>query len=48
MTEIFIEDREKWTNKGKDKQKEADSLLHNTTSYTQHLYQFQNPRHSSS
>ena len=31
--------REKWTNKENDKQEEADSLLHNTTSYTQHLYQ---------
>ena len=26
-------------NKGNDKQQEADSLLNNTTSYTQHLYQ---------
>ena len=26
-------------NKGNDKQEEADSLLHNTTIYTQHLYQ---------
>ena len=29
----------KWTNKGNDKQEDADSLLHNTTSHTQHLYQ---------
>ena len=29
----------KWINKRNDKQKEADSLLHTTTSYTQHLYQ---------
>ena len=29
----------KWTNNGNDKQEEADSLLHNTTSYTEHLYQ---------
>ena len=39
VTEIFIGEREKWTNKGNDKQEEADSLLHNTTSHTQHLYQ---------
>ena len=26
--------------KGNDMQEEADSLLHNTTRYTQHLYQF--------
>ena len=30
MTEIFIEEKEKWKNKGNDKQEEADSLLHNT------------------
>ena len=34
MTEIFIGEKEKWTNKENDKQEEADSLLHNTTSYT--------------
>ena len=45
VMEIFIGEREKWTNKGNDKQEEADSLLH-STSYTQHLYQ--NPRCSSS
>ena len=28
----------KRTNNGNDKQEEADSLLHNTTSYAQHLY----------
>ena len=39
VTKIFIGEKEKWTNKGNDKQEEADSLLHNTTSYTQHLYQ---------
>ena len=39
MTEIFIGEKEKWINKGNDKQEEADSRLHNTTSYTQHLYQ---------
>ena len=30
---------EKWTNKGNSKHQVADSLLHNTTSHTQHLYQ---------
>ena len=39
VTEIFIGEKEKWTNKENDKQEEADSLLYNTTSYTQHLYQ---------
>ena len=32
VMEIFTKEREKWTNKGNDKQEEADSLLHNTTS----------------
>ena len=45
VTEIFIGEKEKWTNNGNEKQEAADSLLHNTTSYTQHLY---NPRFSSS
>ena len=39
VTESFIGEKEKWTNKGNDKQQHADSLLHNTTSHTQHLYQ---------
>ena len=39
VTENFIGEKEKWTNKGNDKQEEVDSLLHNTISYTQHLYQ---------
>ena len=39
VTKSFIGKKEKWTNKGNDKQEEADSLLHNTTSHTQHLYQ---------
>ena len=39
VTEIFIGEEEKRTNKGNDKQEEADSLLHNTISYTQHLHQ---------
>ena len=38
MMEIFIGKREKWSNKGNDKQEEADSLLHNTISHTQHLF----------
>ena len=39
VTEIFIGEKEKWTNNGNDMQEEADSLIHNKTSYTQHLYQ---------
>ena len=39
VTEIFIGEKEKWTNKGNGKQEKVDSLLHNTTSYTQQLYQ---------
>ena len=35
----FTEEKEKWTNKGNDKQQHADSLLHNTPSHYQHLYQ---------
>ena len=38
-TKSFIGEKEKWTNKRNDKQQNADSLLHNTTSHTQHLYQ---------
>ena len=30
--------KEKWINKGTDKQYVADSLLHNTTCHTQGLY----------
>ena len=33
MMENFIGKKEKWTNKGTDKQYTADSLLHSTTSY---------------
>ena len=39
VTENLIGEKEKWTNKGNGKHQEADSLLHNTTSHTQHLYQ---------
>ena len=39
VTENLFGDKEKWTNKGNDKQQHADSLLHDTTSHTQHLYQ---------
>ena len=38
VTENLLGEKEKWTNK-KDKQQHADSLLHNATSHTQHLYQ---------
>ena len=39
MTEIFIGEKEKLTNKGNDKLEEADSLLHNITSHAQQLQQ---------
>ena len=39
VTKGFIGEKEKWINKRNDKQQHADSLLHNTTSHTQHLYQ---------
>ena len=37
VPDIFIEENEKCTNKGNDKQEEADSLLHILRSHTQHL-----------
>ena len=37
MTEFSIREKEKWTNKGTDKQEMADSFLHNTTYHT-HLF----------
>ena len=39
VTENLLGEKEKRTNKGNDKHEEADSLLHNTTSHSQHLYQ---------
>ena len=39
VTKKFIGEKEKWTNKGNNMQQHTDSLLHNTTSHTQHLYQ---------
>ena len=39
VIENLIGEKEKWTNKGNGKHQEADSLLHNATSHTQHLYQ---------
>ena len=40
MQEIFIGEKEKWTNKGTDKQYVAGFfLLHNTTHHYQALYQ---------
>ena len=39
VTETLLGEKAKWTNKGNDKQQHADSLLHNTKSHTQHLYQ---------
>ena len=38
LTKICIEEKEKWINKGNDKHKEADSVLHHTSSRTQNLY----------
>ena len=38
-TEIFIGEKEKWINKGTDKQYVAVLLLHNTTNHYQALYQ---------
>ena len=38
-TEISIGEKEKWTNKGTDKQYVAVVLLHNTTHHYQALYQ---------
>ena len=39
VTEMFIGEKEKWTNKGTDKQYVAAFLLHNTTHHYQALYQ---------
>ena len=39
MTEISIREKEKWTNKGTDKQERADSFLHITTDPTHCLHQ---------
>ena len=39
VKEIFIREKEKWTNKRTDKQYVADSLIHSTTVHYQALYQ---------
>ena len=39
LTKNVTGGKEKWTNKLNDKHKDADSLLHNTTSHIQCLYQ---------
>ena len=39
VTEISIGEKEKWTNKGTDKQYVAVLFLHNTTHHYQALYQ---------
>ena len=39
VTENFVREKEKWTNKGTDRQYVADSLLHSTTCHYQALYQ---------
>ena len=35
----FVREKEKWTNKGTDKQYVADSLIHSTTVHYKALYQ---------
>ena len=44
----FDWEKEKWTNKGNDKQQKTDSLLHNTTVIPNICTKYQNPRRSSS
>ena len=39
VAENLLGEKEKWINKGNNKQQHADSLLRNTTSHAQHLYQ---------
>ena len=39
VTENFVREKEKWTNKGTDKRYVASSLLHSTTCHYQALYQ---------
>ena len=39
VTGNLLGEKEKWINKGNDKQQHADSRLHHTTSHTQYLYQ---------
>ena len=46
VIENSIWEKEKWTNKRKDKQEETDSLLHNTTNIVNVCIEFQNPRNS--
>ena len=40
VTENLIGEKEKWTNKGKGKHQEANSLLHNATRHTQFVPNF--------
>ena len=39
VIENFVREKEKWTNKGTDKQYVADSLIHSTTVHYKALYQ---------
>ena len=39
VTENFVREKEKWTNKGTDKRYVADSFLHSTTCHYLALYQ---------
>ena len=38
VTDTFVREREKWTNKRTDKQYVSDSFIHNTTCHYQALY----------
>ena len=39
LTENLIGEKEKWTHRGKDRQKEADTLSNKTKCHIRHLYQ---------
>ena len=41
VTESFIGEKEKWTNKGNDNQKETEPLIHDINCHIQFLYQFE-------
>ena len=42
VMKTLLKRKKKWTNKGNDKHEDAGSLLHNTTSGIQCLYQISN------
>ena len=39
LTKKVLLEKKNWTNKGNDKHEDADSVLHDTSSCTQSLYQ---------